>query len=112
MHVLKKCLDEGQPAFGIWMCLPGAQIARTIARASTNLDCIILDCEHGLVALQGGAHETVSAVRQTTAQHVPSVLVRIPAVDDGSRTWQIKLALDSGAQGVLSDLLYCPCTWH
>jgi 4-hydroxy-2-oxoheptanedioate aldolase len=99
MHVLKNRFEAGEPAYGLWTYLPGAQLARAVARAG-NLDCIIVDCEHGLIALQGGAQDTVSAIRQTSAHTVPSVLVRIPAVDDASRTWQIKVALDSGAQGV------------
>ena len=96
---------QGRPSFGMWLCLPGTQLARSCANASPNIDWIILDCEHGLHALQGGAQEVIMAIALSCA-NPPSPLVRIPAADASDSTaWQIKLALDGGAHGVICPMV-------
>jgi len=99
LNVLKKA-----PAFGVWQTVPGLYHSRTLAAASSRLSWICLDCEHGIIPLQGGATECIAAINSVRAggEGPPSVLVRIPATGASTGTgWQIKLALDAGAHGVI-----------
>lgn len=38
--------DGGQASLGLWQCLPGANVSRTLARAE-GVDWVLIDCEHG-----------------------------------------------------------------
>ena len=102
-HPLLHAFRASKPAFGAWLTLPGALSARTAAAASPHISWVVIDCEHGMTALQPGAGETIAAL-QGLGENAPSALVRIPATGacaDGSASWQIKYALDQGARGVV-----------
>ncbi|KZS88653.1 Phosphoenolpyruvate/pyruvate domain-containing protein [Sistotremastrum niveocremeum HHB9708] len=99
---------SGKAAFGAWQTLPGIFFSRTLAAASEHLSWICLDCEHGLIPLQGGVAECITAINSVSSgiapgrKEAPSVLVRIPATGVSTGTgWQIKIALDAGARGVI-----------
>jgi 4-hydroxy-2-oxoheptanedioate aldolase len=93
-----------KPAFGAWLTLPGTFHARAVAQSTPHLSWIAVDCEHGLVPLQPGAAETIHAISST--RYAPSAVVRVPATGvSASTSWQIKYALDAGAQGVIVPLV-------
>ncbi len=44
---LKAAFDKGEGAsMGLWQCLPGANVSRTLAR-TPGIDWVMVDCEHG-----------------------------------------------------------------
>ncbi|KAF9043244.1 Pyruvate/Phosphoenolpyruvate kinase-like domain-containing protein [Panaeolus papilionaceus] len=106
-HPLLNILKANKPAFGAWLTLPGVFHARTMAQTSPHLSWIVVDCEHGLVPLVPGAAETISAIQSARSDGTaPSAIVRVPATGvTASSSWQIKHALDGGAQGVILPLV-------
>ena len=64
--------------------------------ASTGIDWICVDCEHGNIA-DAQMHESVTAIAAMSV----SPIVRIPSTEP----WMIKRALDAGAHGVMVPLL-------
>ncbi|TFK23494.1 Phosphoenolpyruvate/pyruvate domain-containing protein [Coprinopsis marcescibilis] len=102
-HPLLRALQSNQgPSYGIWLTLPGVFHARTLAQASSDVGWIVIDCEHGVVPLVPGAAESVAAIKGSRPDGGPSTIVRIPATGaSDSTSWQIKYALDAGADGVL-----------
>jgi 4-hydroxy-2-oxoheptanedioate aldolase len=42
---LKKILDRGEQAWGVWQTLPGSNLSRMLARS--GVDWVLIDCEHG-----------------------------------------------------------------
>ncbi|EAU82088.1 HpcH/HpaI aldolase/citrate lyase family protein [Coprinopsis cinerea okayama7 len=115
LETFKSTHPNSKPSYGVWLTLPGTFNARTIAQASHDLGWILIDCEHGLVPLVPGAAETIAAIKGTrtitnpssngspdSRVSAPSTIVRIPATGaSDSTSWQIKYALDAGADGVL-----------
>jgi len=101
-HRLLQTLKAAKPAFGLWQTIPGLYHCRTLGQTgSEGLSWICLDCEHGVIPLQGGVSECITAIN-TSGKDAPSVLVRIPATGASTGTgWQIKLALDGGAHGII-----------
>ncbi|KAI0297881.1 Pyruvate/Phosphoenolpyruvate kinase-like domain-containing protein [Multifurca ochricompacta] len=102
LHPLRSALYHSKTtAFGAWITLPGAQVARSVAASSPNLSWVTIDCEHGLTNIVPGASESILAIRALGSQ-APSALVRIPATTSSTGAgWQIKHALDAGAAGVI-----------
>lgn len=74
--------------------LPGATLARTLAR--TGVDWICVDCEHGNIA-DADMHNATHAIASCGV----SPIVRVPGKED----WMVKRALDAGAHGVVCPLL-------
>ncbi|KAJ7487046.1 Pyruvate/Phosphoenolpyruvate kinase-like domain-containing protein [Mycena latifolia] len=100
-HALLNALKANKPAFGVWLSNTGFVHARTVAQASPKLSWVAVDCEHGLTAQGAGLTETIAGIH-AAGPGAPSAFVRIPATGTSASTsWQIKLALDAGAQGVL-----------
>lgn len=93
---LHAALKKGT-TFGAWQMLAGTNLARQIA--STGVDWICVDCEHGNIA-DAQMHEAVTAIAATSV----SPIVRIP----DNQTWMVKRALDSGAHGIMVPLLETP----
>ncbi len=103
---LKKALDSGQPVFGMMISMM-ENMRWTSVLASTTLDYIVVDTEHG------------SRDRREIANHVvmgqaagKTVIVRVP---EPNPVW-VAEAIDAGAHGVL--VPYCEdidevraCTW-
>ncbi|KXJ92034.1 HpcH/HpaI aldolase/citrate lyase family protein [Microdochium bolleyi] len=84
-----------EASLGLWQCLPGANVSRTLARAE-GVDWVLIDCEHGNID-DAAMHDAIPAV----AACGPSPIVRVPDMQG----WMIKRALDAGAHGVLVPLL-------
>lgn len=42
---LKMVMSQGRKAWGAWQMLPGANVARVLARS--GVDWVLVDCEHG-----------------------------------------------------------------
>ncbi|KAF7300791.1 Aldolase citrate lyase family protein [Mycena kentingensis (nom. inval.)] len=114
MHALLNAFKAPRPALGVWLTTPGFFHARALALAHPSIDWICLDGEHGMVPGPGGGGsglaECIAAIHTARAgagdksANPPSTLVRIPATGStglGSTGWQIKLALDAGARGVV-----------
>lgn len=109
LHPLKQALKSNKPAFGAWLTLPGTFHARTVAKSSSDLSWIAVDCEHGLIPLLPAAAESIAAIEGARPGGGPSAIVRIPATGvTNSSSWQIKYALDGGARGVIVPLVYDP----
>ncbi|KAF9558588.1 Phosphoenolpyruvate/pyruvate domain-containing protein [Agrocybe pediades] len=105
-HSLLQAFKASKTAFGAWLTLPGTFHARTVAQASPLLSWIVVDCEHGLIPLVPGVAECTAAILGARPDGGPSTIVRIPATGvTASSSWQIKHALDGGAQGVLVPLV-------
>ncbi|EMD31988.1 hypothetical protein CERSUDRAFT_59320 [Gelatoporia subvermispora B] len=102
-HPLLQAFKASKPAFGAWITLPGVFNARTAAASSPHLSWLVIDCEHGMTPLHGGAGESIQAIAGL-GSNAPTTMVRIPATGasaDGSANWQIKYVLDAGARGVV-----------
>lgn len=101
-HILCAALKTGKTAFGAWLTIPGYVHARIVGQSSPHLSWVVIDCEHGLISLNPGASESVNGIRSASPSNSPSAVVRIPATGDSDSTsWQIQLALDAGAHGVM-----------
>jgi len=98
-HALLSAFKANKPAFGAWLTSSSYIHARAVAKASPSMSWLMLDCEHGLISLNPGAHELISAI-SSVGPNAPSTLVRIPATGTSTGvSWQIKYALDAGARG-------------
>ncbi|KIK63982.1 hypothetical protein GYMLUDRAFT_40197 [Collybiopsis luxurians FD-317 M1] len=109
-HALLDAFKARKPAFGTWLSIGGFVHVRSVARALVGSpykqSWVMLDCEHGLHAVDPmeltGAIAAIHGVKNG-----PSALVRIPATGHGTGrgsegvNWQIKNVLDAGARGVL-----------
>lgn len=51
---LKKVLDNGDKAWGIWQTIPGTNVSRALA--NSGVDWVLVDCEHGNIA---GRHNSL-----------------------------------------------------
>ncbi|SRR6266550_7790127 len=101
-HTLRAAFNAGKKTFGAWLTIPGYIHARTVAQSSPHLSWVVIDCEHGLISLNPGAFESVNGILSASSDGSPSAVVRIPATGDSDSTsWQIKLALDAGAHGIV-----------
>ena len=102
VHTLRTALKTGKTAFGAWLTVPGYFHARTVGQSSRHLSWVVIDCEHGHISLNPGASESVNGIISASPLGSPSAVIRIPATGDSdSSSWQIKLALDAGAHGVM-----------
>ncbi|OBT54090.1 hypothetical protein VE04_06255 [Pseudogymnoascus sp. 24MN13] len=91
---LREALAKGETSLGMWQMLPGANISRILA--SSGIDWVLLDCEHGNIDDQT-MHDAVPAIAALGV----SPIVRVPDMQG----WMVKRALDSGAHGILVPLL-------
>lgn len=116
-HKLLQAIKSSKPSFGIWQTIPGTFHCRTIGQTAANgLDWVCLDCEHGLIALQGGTAECITALT-TATKDPPSVLVRVPATGASTGTgWQIKVSWSvervESSTKFQPDRTRCWCTWR
>ena len=90
MSSLKSRLADTSDRLTLHICtIPSAAVTQAIAAAGA--DGVIVDLEHGAVDY-GSAHAMIAAVKGTGC----APLVRIAAIED----WQVKRALDLGAEGI------------
>ncbi|BEJ11442.1 hypothetical protein CspHIS471_0108640 [Cutaneotrichosporon sp. HIS471] len=88
---LKNALDRGEAGIGMWLTMPGGQLAKTIATIP-GFNWILIDAEHGAIT----DADYYDLNQHITAEGI-SPIIRIPA----DEPWMIKRALDSGAHGIM-----------
>ena len=114
---LRNALQAGEPGIGMWLTIPGASTAKTVATVP-GFNWILIDAEHGqivdsdffVVSLrrlfaplrdpqQSGHmnHHSDSQLNNLITQEGVSPIIRVPA----DEAWLLKRALDSGAHGVM-----------
>ncbi|KAF5393931.1 hypothetical protein D9757_000336 [Collybiopsis confluens] len=92
--VMAEAKQSRKPVVGSWLMLPGANLARMVAKM--GYDFVLIDCEHGNIA-DAEMHASVGAI---AAQGV-SPMVRIAAPEN----WIVKRTLDTGAHGLLCPMM-------
>jgi hypothetical protein len=65
---LQTALNEGKTALGCWQMLPGANVARTLARC--GVDWVLVDCEHGNIDGESRPPLLVTRASRALARHV------------------------------------------
>ncbi|KAG7087454.1 hypothetical protein E1B28_013420 [Marasmius oreades] len=88
---LRKKIDAGEQAAGVWLTLPSTAIARTMANTA-NVSWVLIDGEHGLIN-ESHFYDLSNTISASGA----SPIIRVPAEE----VWLIKRALDSGAHGLM-----------
>ncbi|KAB8067672.1 Pyruvate/Phosphoenolpyruvate kinase-like domain-containing protein [Aspergillus leporis] len=101
---LRSSLQSQSTAYGFWLTVPSAAVARTLLRAATaspaeGFSWVLIDAEHGLISDQH-YYDLATAVAAEGA----SPIIRVPWGEE----WMIKRALDSGAHGVLTPMCHSP----
>ncbi|KAE8153356.1 Pyruvate/Phosphoenolpyruvate kinase-like domain-containing protein [Aspergillus avenaceus] len=89
-------------AYGFWLTVPSAPVARTFLRAAVAgpvepFSWVLVDAEHGLIADQH-YYDLTTAIASEGA----SPIIRVPWAEE----WMIKRALDSGAHGILTPMCH------
>ncbi|KAJ9156563.1 2,4-dihydroxyhept-2-ene-1,7-dioic acid aldolase [Pleurostoma richardsiae] len=99
---LRVALQSKSKAYGFWLTLPSAPVARTLLHSSLasavgGFSWVLIDGEHGLIT-DNHYYDLNNAVSSVGA----SPIIRVPWGEE----WQIKRALDSGAHGILSPMCH------
>ncbi|KAL4986301.1 Pyruvate/Phosphoenolpyruvate kinase-like domain-containing protein [Aspergillus falconensis] len=98
---LSTALQTGKTAYGFWLTLPGAGVAKTILRSTAQhanrFSWVLVDAEHGLIS-DKDYYELTNAVASEGA----SPIIRVPWGEE----WLIKRALDAGAHGILTPMCH------
>jgi 4-hydroxy-2-oxoheptanedioate aldolase len=89
MFLKQRVAAEGAVLNGVLGTIPSAVAAQAVAAAGA--DFLLVDREHGPIG-----RESLHAMIAATAGTACGALVRVPAIDEA----EVKLALDSGAEGV------------
>jgi 4-hydroxy-2-oxoheptanedioate aldolase len=89
INQLKAKLNAGQCATAFMVTMPSVAQAQILA--SSGVDCLIFDMEHGPIDLQT-LHAMVAVTRNTAA----TPIVRVPWTEP----WLVKPVLDTGAMGI------------
>ncbi|KAL4878155.1 Pyruvate/Phosphoenolpyruvate kinase-like domain-containing protein [Aspergillus karnatakaensis] len=98
---IQTALQKTTTAYGFWLTLPGAGVAKTILRSTAQhgnrFSWVLVDAEHGLIS-DKDYYELNNAVASEGA----SPLVRVPWGEE----WLIKRALDAGAHGIVTPMCH------
>ncbi|KAL3431189.1 Pyruvate/Phosphoenolpyruvate kinase-like domain-containing protein [Aspergillus tetrazonus] len=98
---LNTALQTSKTAYGFWLTLPGAGVAKTILRSTAQhanrFSWVLVDAEHGLIS-DKDYYELTNAVASEGA----SPIIRVPWGEE----WLIKRALDAGAHGILTPMCH------
>ncbi|KAB8207719.1 Pyruvate/Phosphoenolpyruvate kinase-like domain-containing protein [Aspergillus parasiticus] len=99
---LRTSLARQSTAYGFWLTVPSAPVARTILRAATAspveaFSWVLVDAEHGLIT-DRDYYDLTTAIAAEGA----SPIIRVPWQEE----WMIKRALDSGAHGILTPMCH------
>jgi 4-hydroxy-2-oxoheptanedioate aldolase len=89
MFLKQRLAAQGDVLNGVMGTIPSAVSAQAVAAAGA--DFLLVDREHAPIG-----RESLHAMIAATAGTACGALVRVPAIDEG----EVKLALDSGAEGV------------
>ena len=95
-NFLKEKLISGQPVIGTWSIIPSAVTTDIIA--STGLDFIIIDSEHGPISF-----ETAQNMVMACESRGVSPVMRVGTIDEGD----ILKALDIGVQAIQIPNISC-----
>ncbi|KAJ5733969.1 hypothetical protein N7493_002755 [Penicillium malachiteum] len=97
---IQKSLAQPSTAYGFWLTLPSATVAKTIlhgTKPSTKFSWVLIDAEHGLIS-DHHYYELNNAIASEGA----SPIIRIPCAEE----WMIKRALDAGAHGIMTTMCH------
>ncbi|KAI9368718.1 Pyruvate/Phosphoenolpyruvate kinase-like domain-containing protein [Aspergillus egyptiacus] len=98
---IQSALQKPATAYGFWLTLPGAGVAKTILRSTAQhanpFSWVLVDAEHGLIS-DKDYYELTNAVASEGA----SPLIRVPWAEE----WLIKRALDAGAHGIVTPMCH------
>ncbi|KAJ5920778.1 hypothetical protein N7466_009104 [Penicillium verhagenii] len=98
---IKSSLDGPSVAFGFWLTLPSAGVAKTILHgasgSTTKFSWVLVDAEHGLIS-DHHYYELNNAIGSEGA----SPIIRVPQAEE----WMIKRALDAGAHGIMTPMCH------
>ncbi|KAL4814392.1 Pyruvate/Phosphoenolpyruvate kinase-like domain-containing protein [Aspergillus spinulosporus] len=98
---LNTALQTSKTAYGFWLTLPGAGVAKTILRSTAQhanrFSWVLVDAEHGLIS-DKDYYELTNAIASEGA----SPIIRVPWGEE----WLIKRALDAGAHGILTPMCH------
>ncbi|KAJ5181297.1 Pyruvate/Phosphoenolpyruvate kinase [Penicillium cf. griseofulvum] len=99
---LCSALETTPVAYGFWLTLPSAPVAKTILRRSPEFteggfSWVLVDAEHGLIT-DTHYYELTNAVGHEGA----SPIIRVPWPEE----WMIKRALDAGAHGIMTPMCH------
>lgn len=96
-NTIRRAWNDGRPAFGVWMALPGSELASWCT--DTSADYVCIDQQHGLIGYQ----QFVRMCEAVTARGV-SAMTRVPSPDPAF----IGKVLDAGARGVVVPMVETP----
>ncbi|KAL4910518.1 hypothetical protein BDW74DRAFT_135 [Aspergillus multicolor] len=95
--------QKGTTAYGFWLTLPGAGVAKTIllstAQHANRFSWVLVNAEHGLIS-----DKDYYKLNNAVASEGASPIVRVPWGEE----WLIKRALDAGAHGILTPMCHSP----
>ncbi|KAJ5103719.1 hypothetical protein N7532_004248 [Penicillium argentinense] len=98
---IQTTLNGPSVAFGFWLTLPSAAVAKTIVHgssgSSTKFSWILVDAEHGLIS-DNHYYELNNAIGSEGV----SPIIRIPFAQE----WMVKRALDAGAHGIMTPMCH------
>ncbi|KAF2448725.1 Phosphoenolpyruvate/pyruvate domain-containing protein, partial [Karstenula rhodostoma CBS 690.94] len=95
---LRAAFQKQDPAYGFWLTIPSAGVAKTILKPTRGqFSWVLIDAEHGLIN-DTHYYELVNAVASEGA----SPIIRVPWGEE----WMIKRALDAGAQGIVTPMCH------
>lgn len=94
MQLKQKMTTPGARLSGVLCTIPSPVV--TQALASSGMDCVIVDLEHGAVDI-GTAHAMIAATQGTGC----APLARVTSIDET----QVKRILDMGAEGIVFPLI-------
>ncbi|KAH8424773.1 HpcH/HpaI aldolase family protein [Aspergillus melleus] len=98
---IQSALKARSVAFGFWLTLPSAAVAKTIIHGSSGSSArfswILVDAEHGLIS----DHHYYELNNAIGSEGV-SPIIRVPCAEE----WMIKRALDAGAHGIMTPMCH------
>ena len=94
LNPLKEAWNEGRPAFGLWMTVPGSVGAEIFAK--TGVDYVCVDQQHGVVG-----YDSMVPMFQAIQAEGTAPITRVLSNDP----FLIMKALDAGAWGVIVPLV-------
>ncbi|KAJ5266815.1 hypothetical protein N7478_009623 [Penicillium angulare] len=98
---IQATFQGSSPAFGFWLTLPSAGVAKTILHgstgSSTRFSWVLVDAEHGLIS-DHHYYELNNSIGSENA----SPIIRVPNAEE----WMIKRALDAGAHGIMTPMCH------
>ncbi|KAJ5462608.1 hypothetical protein N7475_007552 [Penicillium sp. IBT 31633x] len=105
---LRSALQTSPVAYGFWLTLPSAAVAKTILRRSPEFSqggfsWVLVDAEHGLINDTHYYELTRNLKLNNAVGHEgASPIIRVPWAEE----WMVKRALDAGAHGIMTPMCH------